>query len=219
LPESNIQKRKANISTAINKHFAAKKTLSSQVAKGLAKKKAADAKAGVVHRCPECMDKLHRSVIFSTPVELGKHRRFKHGVLGRNHAKGQEAKARVHGLLPGQVTCEVEGCGKTFKNAHGLLVHKSTVHKPQPTTALAPTTSQELMNGNGSTQTQTINGHEANGRSRTHVAATAEALAIANGVGHIENLLLTIANRYDVPPRQFARRVIVALGERYSQEW
>jgi uncharacterized C2H2 Zn-finger protein len=191
-------------------------------------------------RCPECWSTNHRAVDFASPAELGKHRRFKHGVVGSSHTAEKMrrlAKENVPAVVPAVpaaapavpavpvVSVATENfpcphCSRTFPKQHGLSIHVSQVHHKLPAeTALTPPPSKELTNGHdrtqGVVQTETSNGTRNGYRND---AALAQALAIAHVTGVIENVLLTTASRYDIAPRQFAQRVVVALGERYSQE-
>jgi uncharacterized C2H2 Zn-finger protein len=151
----------------------------------------------------------HRAIEFKSPVELGRHRRFKHNILGRSAGK-------TEGHL-----FQCPHCERSFPKQHGLSIHISSAHQISTEMALTPPTiSKELTNGDGRTQAVTQqpeakadrNGH------RHSDAALAQALAIAHVTGIIENVILTVAAKYDLPPRQFASRVVVSLGERYQEE-
>lgn len=174
-----------------------------------------------IFRCPECSKNNHKIRDFPTATELGKHRRFAHGVLGRHHLKSQEALERRHAnAAPAQADAsgntsdriQCPHCTKTLKNRHGLSIHINHFHKTE--TSLVPLTSrQELIHGNGSTQ-GVLNGHA--GRGHSNDAAYITALAVSNLTGKLQSIILAASDEYDLPPRQLARRCILALSEHYS---
>jgi hypothetical protein len=179
-----------------------------------------------IFRCPECSRTSHKIRDFVSPKELGKHRRFAHGVLGRKHLKVKKAIEQIEVALTNHekidvTKCPYPDCGRSFKNAHGLSIHIHQAHKagPNKPSTLVPTAGQELIHANGNTQGTTAT-HHVNGkaarRSDYDDAETAQAIAVAHLTGNIESLILATANEYDLPPRQFARRVILTLGERHS---
>jgi hypothetical protein len=190
------------------------------------------------HRCPECAQQNHRTRDFTTAVELGRHRRFTHGILGRNNHKTQAALERRHAanaangaaVTPeGRVQCPE--CQKTFKNPHGLSVHISTTHRDESrktkhksdshkTPTLVPTTptAQELIHVNGSTK-GIHSAQEDAGRSHRDApsdAAYVTTIAVTDLAGKLEGFILAASVEYDLPPRQFARRVIHDLARRYT---
>jgi hypothetical protein len=193
-----------------------------------------------IHRCPECLDETpSRKTDFLTSQQLATHRRAAHGVAGVQHEKTQrslELKAlRDQRVAAGKAPqgrpstkyipqlpfkCDVEGCVRTFKNQHGLNIHVAQAHKVSTLTALTPSTSKELNHGNSSTQgiTQPETSEARNGHGHRDNASAAQALAIAHVTGVIENVLLTAAAKYDLPPRQFAERSLVTLIQRYQAE-
>jgi hypothetical protein len=187
-----------------------------------------------VFRCPECMSSAHKRVDFSSPTELGKHRRFKHGVLGRNHLKAQVALERRHeqridqrtnGLaVNSNVVVDSNGrlqcpqCPNTFKALNFLTAHLKRMHQVDPSELqILPTPKQELIHANGSTK-RTAENHTVNGERRGHSddASYVTAIAVANLTGKLQGIILTASDEYDIPPRQLARRCILALSEHYS---
>jgi hypothetical protein len=176
---------------------------------------------GGVFRCPECSRISHKIRDFPTTTELGKHRRFAHGVLGRHHLKVQMAQERRHAKAKAAQANDrtpCPHCQKTFKNAHRLSVHISSAHQVDPykPSTLVPTTviPQELIHANGSTQGTVLNGQA--GRGHSNDASHVTAIAVANLTGKLQSLILTASDEYDLPPRQLARRCILALSEHYS---
>jgi hypothetical protein len=119
-----------------------------------------------------------------------------------------------------QLPFQCDACSKTFKTQHGLSIHIAQAHKISTETALTPSTSQELIHVNARTQRSAaapvLNGHTETRRSHPDDAAIAEAIAVADAVGNIKGFLGHAADEHDVAPRQFARRVILALSEHYS---
>jgi hypothetical protein len=227
LPEGSIAKRKANLSTA---HQRTKMIAPAHSPRARIEAAATNSqrhyeklKAQGIHRCPECWKISHRAVEFPTPTELGKHRRFKHNVLGRSHTAvrrreiSQENQAKT-GEVVSPENFQCPHCPRAFSKQHGLSIHISQAHKVSTETALTPSTSQELTNGNG--RTQGVIQTESNGARNGHRndAALAQTIAIAHVTGIIQNIILTTASEYDLPPRQFATRIVLALGERYSAE-
>jgi len=263
LPPEAIEKRKENIKAsqlkrrsdsgwhspearkkakvAIKASYAKKKKLNTAIDKATvnvssdkaARHYAALAQQGIF-RCPECMQSLHRKIDFPTATELGKHRRFKHGVLGRNHLKTQVAlerrqeqriEQRTNGVIVnpkvavnsnGRVQCPQ--CPNTFKALKFLAAHLKRKHQVDPRgLQILPATTEELIHANGSTQrtaAHTVHATERHGNS--HDASFAETIAVADAVGNIKGFLSHAADEHDVAPRQFARRVILALGQHYS---
>lgn len=126
---------------------------------------------------------------FTDVRALSVHRRFTHGIEGKStEAARQREKTQTKALT-------------------------------KTKTALTPSTPTELTNGNG--RTQGPNHHQTptakTGDSYRNDAAFAQiSLAIAHTVGVIENIIGTASFRYDVAPREFAKRIILSLGEHYS---
>ena len=230
LPESSIEKRKASLKKSKGKTVASASFLAAghspearaKAAKTRVENHFAKLREQGIYRCPECWDKQHRAIDFSSGSKLGKHRRFKHGVMGRSHdAKKMQELASQTKVVNGTLMFQCPHCERSFPKQHGLSVHISSAHQISTEMALTPPTiSKELTNGDGRTQAVTQqpeakadrNGH------RHSDAALAQALAIAHVTGIIENVILTVAAKYDLPPRQFASRVVVSLGERYQEE-
>jgi hypothetical protein len=222
LPEGSIEKRKQALKNVMRNTHAGRTAAHTPEARAKAahttrERHFAKLKEQGIFRCPECWDTSHRKVEFSTPTELGKHRRFKHGVLGRSQtaekmqrrAAANEAKTKTANGF------QCPQCSRSFPKQHGLSIHITQAHK---NLALTPSTSQELTNGNGSTQ-GTTNGHQkpkANRAGSYDDAAFAETLAVSNLAGKLEGIILTASAEFDIAPRQLARRVILALGEHYS---
>jgi hypothetical protein len=187
-----------------------------------------------IFRCPECMQSLHRKIDFPTATELGKHRRFKHGVLGRNHLKAQVAlerrqeqriEQRPTGVIVnpnvavnsnGRIQCPQ--CPNTFKGLNFLAAHLKRKHQIDPSgLQILPATTQELIHANGSTQrTAAHTVHAVNGHSNSNDAAYVEAIAVSNLTGKLQGIILAASDEYDIAPRQLARRCILALSEHYS---
>jgi hypothetical protein len=178
-----------------------------------------------IHRCPECSKESHKSIDFVTATELGKHRRFRHGILGRYAAKTalqverrQEERA-VKTVAPAKADDnKCPQCLGVFKNAQGLRIHLYRAHKPEQSSAIVPVTPQEINNANGSTQ-GTVHAtatRTQNGRGHIDDASYATTVAVANLTGKLESIILTASVEYDLPPRQLARRCILALSEHYS---
>jgi hypothetical protein len=208
LPESSIEKRKAS------QH---KGTLSREVRKRAGETRTHNYFAKLaergIYRCPECWASSRRRIDLKSAFDLGRHRRFQHKILGRSAGKTED---QAEGQL-----FQCPHCERSFPKQHGLSIHISSAHQISTEMALTPPTiSKELTNGDGRTQAVTQqpeakadrNGH------RHSDAALAQALAIAHVTGIIENVILTVAAKYDLPPRQFASRVVVSLGERYQEE-
>lgn len=185
-----------------------------------------------IFRCPECSRNNHKINDLPTATELGKHRRFAHGVLGRHHRKTQEALERRHEAKAAEITTNSDApleqnqcpqCERIFKSKHSLTIHIGRAHQVNPSQPLLPLPSpiqnQELIHGNGSTHRTAVhtNGHAEERRAYPNDSAITEvAIAIANAVGYIENYVVTTALKYDIPAKQFARRLIITLGEHYS---
>jgi hypothetical protein len=237
LPEGYIEKRQAKVNAGKKKRLetlAKTRPTEGASAKVFSHSSNYYAKLAAqgIFRCPECSQIGHKRIDFTTALQLGKHRRFKHGVVSPKKLKEAadlEAAARLNNApadappvqapltategAVGRVICQ--HCFKSYKNAHGLSIHMKSAHS---VSLVSTPNLQEITNGNGSTERTAegayLNGHAQHGRSND--AAYVTALAVADLTGHIQSLILAASNEYDLPPRQLARRCILALSERYS---
>jgi hypothetical protein len=222
LPEDAIKKREKGLKKAIHTHISNSHSPETRAKAGKTRTEnhLNKLKEQGIHRCPECWETQHRAVDFKTPTELGQHRRFQHNVLGRSYTAMKLRKMTTAKLLSSKVTTEGQlqcpQCQRTFTKQHGLSIHIAQVHKPN---ALTTRSTQELMNGDGRTKDQHESPQTQISRSHKHQhesSQVAEALAIAHVTGIIENIILTTASRSELSSREFATRVVLALGQRYS---
>jgi uncharacterized C2H2 Zn-finger protein len=169
-----------------------------------------------IYRCPECMQVSHKKVEFPTARELGKHRRFKHGVVGAKTLKKNSPTANVVADKDGEFKCPQ--CPKTFATRQGLSIHGGQHSKTGQPKEPAKPTSKELVHVNGSTQGTVVNldSQRTERRGDHHDASYVEAIAVANLTGHLQSLILNAAHEYDLPPRQLAKRCLLALSELYT---
>lgn len=165
--------------------------------------------------CLECRDDGKR-VSFPNPLTLGRHRKFAHGVQGRNFKKNRAAVARHKEILAGQGQSLLDEpgayscphCPRVFTTLRGLTVHTATTHRDQSAPAsIVHLPAQELPDGKPPQQS--------NRNAAPNNAELAEALAIAHVTGQFKSLILAASHEYDVPPRQFAKRCILTLSKQY----
>lgn len=165
------------------------------------------------YRCLECADQGKR-ISFNSPKDLGRHRRFSHGVKGKNADKNaaswrrrQENPLAISLDTPGSFSCS--HCPRTFTTTRGLNVHLGTIHQGAPngeSPAIVHIPPKELSNGKVAGNRDAAPDH----------AAFVEALAIANATGFVQSYFSTVANEHDLSTRQFARRCLVTLSKYYS---
>lgn len=76
---------------------------------------------------PACLLKMARELVKAEaqPDEL--EHQAKQAVLERRRAKDRERKREQR--QPGPVQCDVEGCGRSFKNEHALSMHRVRTHE------------------------------------------------------------------------------------------
>ena len=149
--------------------------------------------------CPDC------PATFTKAVELGKHRRFKHGVFGR-HSDAlirRQALERSGGGFP------CSDCEFIATSIGGLSLHRGKQHKdalppvdnPHPKsrgTELARTKTTRPIASNG-------NGHHSE---EAHFAANGIPEAtLALALGRFQGLCQGMAVEFDLPPRLFASRL------------
>lgn len=165
-------------------------------------------KASGPYTCPECSKYKHKKVEFPTPSELGKHRRFTHGVLGKSKTAIKSRESLAPAGDPTMFECP--HCHRKFANRLGLVMHIGKKHK---TTSLTIQPVQEMStnaNGtrNGIHQHQPGEGHP-NGKDIAH--ATAEALIVAYATGILKGQITAIAEVHDFPARQLTFRCAQSL--------
>jgi len=163
-----------------------------------------------IFRCPECSKTAHRTVEFPDAKELGKHRRFKHGVIGAKHLK-RDGSIKVKGA-----DFHCPECPRSFTTQHGLNIH-SQAHKgnkSDKSEALVPTEpKQELVHANGQEKEQT------DFFTPTHSYATvAEMLMVTGPKYYIKSYLDAQALRFNIPPITFALQVLDSLTAQYREE-
>jgi ribosomal protein S27AE len=128
--------------------------------------------------CPDCGD-----YTASNPATLGRHRRFTHGILGRNALKDAKRKK-----------AKCPHCPRAFANEHGLRVHVATMHTTKATPT-PPTKEPHLA-----IERRTKNSHDAS-------PAEIPTPAYAYVVGRVEELCRNYAEQNSLPTREFARGV------------
>lgn len=172
-----------------------------------------------VFRCPECARSGHRQVDFTSALELGKHRRQKHGVPGKKpKSKGEvhEVRETVGSGAAAPTVFACPSCSKSYPHQRGLNIHIGRNHKSEP--LLLPSPSQELIHAHGSAQGKVTSNGSEDGRGHPHNAALAQAFAVTDLAGQFKSIIRSAAEEFDVPPRQLARRVLVTLSEYYSKD-
>jgi uncharacterized C2H2 Zn-finger protein len=194
LPPGTLEKRRQTHKNAVRnvspkaRHAASTPEVRAKAARTNRERHFAKLKEQGIFRCPECWETSHRAVDFTSATELGKHRRFKHDVLGRSQTaeKMQRLAAANQAKTKTANGFQCPQCSRSFPKQHGLSIHITQAHK---NLALTPSTTQELTNGNGSTQGTTTNGHQkpkANRAGSYDDAAFAETLAVSNLAGKLE---------------------------------
>lgn len=173
---------------------------------------------GPPYTCPECSKYRHRKVEFATPRELGKHRRFSHGVQGQsatalksrqltieNRIKAGELETTTAPAIetPAETTFQCSKCPRQFETAKGLGRHMAA-HKDEPTHATLE--GKEItLNGNGSYGKAGIihqPGQQPAPRNGKDIAdETAQALIVAYATGQLKSLCTAIADQHDIPAR------------------
>lgn len=149
--------------------------------------------------CPEC------PATFTKAVELGKHRRFKHGVFGRH----SDAQIRRQSLERSGGGFPCTDCEFIATSVGGLSLHRGKQHlnapppveNPHPKsrgTELARTKATRPIAPNG-------NGHHSE---EAHFAANGIPEAtLALALGRFQGLCQGMAVEFDLPPRLFASRL------------
>lgn len=145
-------------------------------------------------------------------LELGKHKRFAHGVLGTSinsiKSRGQRALARRQraAQAPDDLRCPICATGP-YKNAAGLRTHHFKMHKsPEETKA-------HYANGKPKTTIRATRTdqleieHHPNGSTQAHQSRDIPEATLAVAFGRFTELCITIAVEYDLPPRLFAHRL------------
>jgi hypothetical protein len=155
---------------------------------------------------------------FRTPLELGKHKRFKHGIQGTSHsaARSRAITREGHVNEPQSVTCDLCGRGP-FNSFKGLVFHRRLKHgisTPRQNALATLTPERNDKHGNPQTTnrgTLTTNQpeveHHLNGSSQHQGQYEIPEATLAVAFGRFTELCRTIAVEYDLPPRLFAHRL------------
>jgi hypothetical protein len=172
--------------------------------------------------CPECSRFAHKRVEFATARDLGKHRRFKHQVMGKSStaAKSRElTQAKREALAApapvqeapqpkavpaAQFQCPT--CPRSFDTERGLNRHKAAMHNGN-------SKDRELTIVNGKDKSTSDLTTTANGSTDTidFAHTTAQALIAAYAAGQCKGLIASIADRHDISARQLTIRCAQSL--------
>jgi hypothetical protein len=131
---------------------------------------AAGSPSGPPYLCPECKDP------FNSPAQLGRHRRFKHGVVGR--FAQQAIDAATAALAP----------RKRGRPRKSVVDNQST--QLQPVERVPQNHEQRHVNSNG---------HEAS-------PAALDPIAYALTIGSIKEFCRRAAEEHGIPTREFTRQ-------------
>lgn len=148
-------------------------------------------------RCPECNEKFSGP---RSPLELGRHRRVAHGVLGATARRLKRLAASGS-----QFSCQVPGCSVVAANARALAVHQGRMHKDLPSNGLALSVPPPAKGGNPNGRHTTLTATTSPSDPANHQIEIPLEL-IAHAVGKIEGLVERLAIQNDLPYGQLAVR-------------